>query len=198
MIFRKAALDGAYIIELEPHTDERGRFARAWCRQEFARRGLATDFVQGNVSVNPVHGTLRGLHYQAVPHGEAKLVRCVRGAIYDVIVDLRSWSPTYRQWIGVELTPDSFRMIYVPVDFAHGFQTLVDDTEVNYLVSAFYASEASRGVRYDDPALAIAWPVPVTRISAQDRSWPLLAAETAGRETSSVGKIRKPARVSRR
>jgi dTDP-4-dehydrorhamnose 3,5-epimerase len=177
MIFRETALKGAYIVELEPHTDARGQFARAWCREEFARRGLATEFVQGNVSVNPVRGTLRGLHYQAAPHGEVKLVRCARGAVFDVIVDLRPWSPTFRQWLGIELAPGALTMLYVPIDFAHGFQTLADDSEVQYLVSAFYAPAAGRGVRYDDPALAIRWPLPVTRISEQDRSWPLLPPE---------------------
>lgn len=174
MIFHETTLSGAYLVQLEPHADERGSFARAWCRREFARYGLATDFVQGNVSTNPARGTLRGLHYQAGRHGEVKLVRCVRGAVYDVIVDMRPNSPTHLEWIGVELTPRELRMVYVPTGFAHGFQTLVDDTEVNYLVSAFYAPDAARGVRYDDPALAIEWPLPVTLISAQDKSWPLL------------------------
>lgn len=178
MIFRELPLAGAYLIELEPHRDERGLFARAWCREEFGRLGLATDFVQGNVSVNPEPGTLRGLHYQRAPHGEAKLVRCVRGAIYDVIVDLRRDSPTYLQWIGTELSPAALRMLYVPEDFAHGFQTLEPDSEINYLVSAAYAPEAGAGLRYDDPALAVDWPRPVTRISDQDRSWPLLEVAT--------------------
>lgn len=174
MIFRETALKGAYLIELEPHQDDRGQFARAWCRDEFARHGLCEDFAQGNVSVNPSPGTLRGMHYQALPHGEVKLVRCVRGAIYDVIVDLRSGSPTHREWFGVELTPAALRMLYVPVGFAHGFQVLARDSEVNYLVSSPYAPGAGRGVRYDDPALGIKWPAPVTRVSAQDRAWPLL------------------------
>lgn len=175
MIFEETTLPGAYLARLDPHSDARGHFARAWCRDEFARHGLATEFVQGNVSINPARGTLRGLHYQAAPHGETKLVRCVRGAIYDVIVDLRPRSPTYGKWLGVELAPAMLRMLYVPIGFAHGFQTLADDTEVNYLVSAFYAPTAGRGVCYDDPALGIPWPLPVTHISAQDRSWPLLS-----------------------
>lgn len=176
MIFHEAPLEGAYTIELDAYSDERGHFARSWCREEFARQGLSFELVQGNVSVNPVRGTLRGLHYQIAPHQEVKLMRCVRGAIYDVIVDVRPRSATFGKWFGVELTPASFRMLYVPTGFAHGFQTLADDTEVNYLVSAPYVPDAGRGLRYDDPELAIAWPLPVTRISKQDRSWPQIKA----------------------
>lgn len=176
MIFHELPLAGAYLIELQPHTDARGQFARAWCREEFSRQGLVTDFVQGNVSVNPEVGTLRGMHFQRPPHGEVKLVRCVRGAIYDVIVDVRPSSPTYRQWVGVELSPKALKMLYVPVDFAHGFQTLQPDSEVNYLVSAAYAPGAGAGWRYDDPALGIDWPLPVTLVSDQDSNWPLLQA----------------------
>ena len=173
MIFHETALSGAYLIELTPHADERGQFARAWCREEFARHGLDIELAQGNVSINPRRGTMRGLHWQVAPHGEVKLVRCVRGAIYDVIVDVDPQSPTYRGWIGVTLDPQSLRMLYVPKGCAHGFQTLVDDTEVNYLVSSPYAPKAGRGLRYDDPTLAIDWPLPVTSISDQDKSWPL-------------------------
>lgn len=176
MIFHKTALSGAYLVELNGHKDGRGEFARAFCRDEFAGAGLVPDFVQGNVSVNPQRGTLRGMHYQVGDHAEVKLIRCVRGAIYDVIVDLRPHSPTYRQWIGVELSPKKLQMLYVPANFAHGFQTLADDTEVNYLVSAAYAPAAARGVRHDDPSLAIRWPLPVSRISDADTSWPLLEA----------------------
>ena len=174
MLFRETPLRGAYLIELQPHRDERGEFARAWCREEFAREGIDIAMVQGNVSINPTRGTLRGMHYQLAPHEEAKLVRCVRGAIYDVIVDIDPTSPSFRRWYGVELTPQSNTMLYVPPTCAHGFQTLHDDSEVNYLVSAPYAPAAARGLRYDDPALAIAWPLPVSRVSAADRSWPLL------------------------
>jgi dTDP-4-dehydrorhamnose 3,5-epimerase len=177
MIFHETALPGAYVVELQSFSDDRGQFARSWCREEFAAQGLATDFVQGNVSVNPHAGTVRGMHYQEGEHGEVKLVRCVRGAVFDVIIDLRPQSPTYRQWIGVELTSKSMNMLYVPVDFGHGFQTLVDDAEVNYLVSSPYASKAARGVRYDDPAFGVEWPLPVSKISQQDKSWPLLPAE---------------------
>ena len=176
MIFHETALKGARVIALEPHTDDRGQFARTWCREEFARHGLDVELAQRSASVNPERGTLRGLHWQAAPHAEAKVVRCVRGAIYDVIVDIDPQSPTCGAWIGMTLTPASLRMLYVPKGFAHGFQTLIDDTEVDYLVSSPYVSGAGRGLRYDDPALAIAWPLPVTRISDQDRSWPLIEA----------------------
>lgn len=170
MLFHETPLNGAWLVELQPHRDERGEFARVWCREEFARHGIDVAMVQGNLSINPVRGTLRGLHYQMAPHGEAKLVRCVRGAIYDVIVDIDPASPSYRRWYGVELTPNS-PMLFVPTTCAHGFQTLFDDTEVTYLVSAPYAPTAARGLRYDDPALAIKWPLPVSRISAADKGW---------------------------
>jgi len=176
MIFRELSLAGAYLVELQPHTDARGQFARAWCREEFGNQGLATDFVQGNVSVNPKVGTVRGMHYQRQPHGEVKLVRCVRGAIYDVIVDVRPESPTFRRWVGVELSPKTLTMLYVPVDFAHGFQTLQPDSEVDYLVSAAYAPGAGAGLRYNDPTLGIEWPLPVSCISSQDLGWPLVEA----------------------
>jgi dTDP-4-dehydrorhamnose 3,5-epimerase len=175
MIFRETALKGAYIVELERFTDDRGHFARAWCRDEFAKHGIDTVFVQANVSVNPVRGTLRGLHFQLPPHGEVKMVRCVRGAVYDVAVDVRPGSPTFGKWFGVELTQDNFLMSYIPDGFAHGFQSLVEDSEVNYLVSNFYSPAASTGLRYDDPALGIDWPLPVTRISERDRTWKLLS-----------------------
>ncbi|MCK6453098.1 MAG: dTDP-4-dehydrorhamnose 3,5-epimerase [Alphaproteobacteria bacterium] len=175
MIFRETALEGAYVIELERYSDERGHFARAWCRDEFARRGLCAEFVQSNVSVNPFRGTLRGMHFQIPPHGEVKMVRCVRGAVFDVAVDLRPGSPSWGKWFGVELTPQSGLMSYIPAGFGHGFQTLVDDCEVDYLVSAFYEPKASSGVRHDDPVLGIEWPLQVTRISERDRTWPLLA-----------------------
>jgi dTDP-4-dehydrorhamnose 3,5-epimerase len=176
MLFHETALEGARLVELQPHVDDRGQFARAWCREEFTRAGIDVEIAQGNVSINPTRGTLRGLHWQEAPHGEAKLVRCVRGAILDVIVDIDPASPTYLRWIGVELNPGDRRMLYVPPTCAHGFQTLADDTEVDYLVSAPYAPKAARGLRYDDPALAIDWPLPATRISEQDKSWPLIQA----------------------
>jgi dTDP-4-dehydrorhamnose 3,5-epimerase len=174
MIFRKTALKGAYTIELEPHSDDRGQFVRTWCRDEFRRHGIDMAFVQSAVLVNDLRGTLRGLDWQAAPHEEAKLVRCARGAIYDVIVDIRPDSPTYRQWLGLTLTAGAQLMLFVPVGFAHGFQTLEDDTEVSYQLSTCHAPAAGRGLRFDDPALAIDWPLPVSRISERDRSWPLL------------------------
>lgn len=179
MQFRETKLHGAYVVEMQPFTDERGQFARAWCSDEFARRGLVAEFVQANVSVNPRVGTLRGLHWQEPPHAEVKLIRCVRGAIWDVIVDMRPRSPTWGEWFGIELSTDSFKMLYVPEGFAHGFQVLEDETEVNYLVSAPYTPHAARGIRYDDPAIGVRWPLPVTSISKADASWPLLT--TAGR-----------------
>lgn len=180
MIFHETRLAGACLVELEPFGDERGQFARAWCRETFEKHGAVRDFVQGNVSINPIRGTLRGMHYQVDGFGEVKLVRCARGVLYDVIIDVRPRSPTYLQWIGVELTPHAMRMLYIPEGFAHGFQTLADDTEANYMVSAPYNRAASRGVRYDDPRIGIDWPLPVSRISVQDQTWPLLDPSTAG------------------
>ncbi len=172
MVFQETELKGAYIIDLERREDVRGYFARAFCQQEFETYGLAPVMVQTNVSCNKKRGTLRGMHYQAAPHEEAKLVRCTRGAIYDVIVDVRPHSETYRRWIGVELTPETGRMLYVPEGFAHGFITLEDNTEVTYQVSAFYAPGYERGLRYDDPAIGIEWPIQVEVISEKDGTWP--------------------------
>jgi dTDP-4-dehydrorhamnose 3,5-epimerase len=177
MIFRELTLKGAYSIELEPHGDERGQFVRTWCRDEFARHGLEVTFVQTAVSINRQRGTLRGLHWQEAPHAEAKLIRCARGAIYDVIVDIRQDSPTFGRWIGLTLTPQSQLALFVPQGFAHGFQSLEDDSEVSYQLSAAHAPASARGLRFDDPALAIDWPLPVSRISDWDRSWPLLDAK---------------------
>lgn len=171
MIFTETKLPGAYLIELQKRTDERGFFARTWCQQEFADHGLATCMVQGNLSYNKQVGTLRGLHYQMAPHGEVKVVRCSRGALYDVIVDLRPASPTYKEWIGVELTADNYRMLYVPEGFAHGFITLAPDTEATYQVSQFYTPGAEQGLCYGDPAFAIQWPAPVQVISEKDKHW---------------------------
>ena len=176
MIFHETKLKGAFVIELERKEDERGFFARAWCQKEFEAHDLKRNLVQANVSYNRKRGTLRGLHYQVAPHEEAKLVRCFRGAIYDVIVDLRPDSPTYLHWIGVELTAENRCMLYVPEGFAHGFQTLEDDTEVFYQVSQFYTPGAERGVRWDDPTFAIEWPAAEQRvISEKDRNWPLFS-----------------------
>jgi dTDP-4-dehydrorhamnose 3,5-epimerase len=172
VIFRETALRGAWIIELEPREDERGFFARAWCEDEFAEHGLTTRIAQCNISWNARRGTLRGLHFQAEPHAEVKLVRCSRGAVYDVIVDLRPSSPSYTRWAGVELTAENRRTLYVPEGFAHGFQTLSDDTELFYQVSEPYAPAAERGVRWDDPAFGIVWPLTDPILSDKDRVWP--------------------------
>lgn len=172
MIFEETKLKGAFIIELEKIEDTRGFFARAWCQEEFEAHGLNTNWVQANLVFSERWGTLRGLHYQIAPHEEAKLMRCIRGAIYDVIVDLRPESPTYKQWLGVELTADNHRMLYVPGGFAHGYQTLMDDNETFYPVSHFYAPGFERGIRWDDPAFGIEWPLDVQVISDKDTSWP--------------------------
>jgi dTDP-4-dehydrorhamnose 3,5-epimerase len=177
MIFQETRLSGAYLIRPEKRSDDRGSFARTWCAEEFRAHGLTDRFVQSSISFSPVRGTLRGLHFQRPPHAEAKLIRCTRGAIYDVIVDLRPESPTYRQWLGLEMRAGGGEMLYAPERFAHGFQTLLPDTEVDYLISAAYAPEAATGLRHDDPLLGIGWPLAVTRISERDRAWPLLAAE---------------------
>ncbi|MGI9205095.1 MAG: dTDP-4-dehydrorhamnose 3,5-epimerase [Woeseiaceae bacterium] len=172
MKFTETKLKGAYLIDLEPIGDDRGFFARAWCRKEFEAAGLDTRVSQANISFSKDKGTLRGMHWQRPPSAEIKLVRCIRGAIYDVIVDLRKDSPTFLQWIGVELTAENRRIILVPEGFAHGMQTLVDDTETYYQVSEFYAPEAEDGARPDDPAFNITWPLPVTTQSERDANWP--------------------------
>jgi len=173
MIFTETKLKGAFIVEIEKREDERGFFARAWCEREFETHGLSARWVQANIAFSKQKGTLRGLHYQVAPYAEVKLMRCVRGAMYDVIVDLRPESSTYLQWLGVELTSDNHRALYIPAGFAHGYQTLVDDTETFYPVSQFYTPGFERGVRWDDPAFGIEWPeVDERTISAKDRSWP--------------------------
>lgn len=173
MIFTETALPEAFVVELERRHDERGFFARAWCRREFEEHGLSGRLVQCNISFNSAAGTLRGMHYQIAPSEEAKLIRCTAGAVYDVIIDLRPGSPAFKRWIGVELTADNGSALYVPEGFAHGYQTLADGTETLYQVSEFYAPEAERGVRWDDPTFAIEWPATQRRIiSEKDRSWP--------------------------
>jgi dTDP-4-dehydrorhamnose 3,5-epimerase len=171
MIFTPTALADAYVIDLELREDERGFFARTWCQDEMAAQGLTARIVQANMSFNRKRGTLRGMHYQAAPYAEVKLVRCVRGSIVDVIADLRPDSPTYLQWLAVELTATNRRALYIPEGFAHGFQTLEDDSEVFYQVSQAYMPQAERGVRYDDPALGIEWPLPVSVVSPKDMGW---------------------------
>jgi dTDP-4-dehydrorhamnose 3,5-epimerase len=172
MIFLTTRLDGAWLIDIEPKEDERGFFARTWCRKELAAQDLDTEIVQESVSFNRHRGTVRGLHLQRPPHEETKIVRCIRGAIFDMIVDLRPSSPTYLSWQGFELTAENRRALYIPKGFAHGFQTLTDDAEIAYQISAFYAPEAAGGYRYDDAAFGIAWPLPVTVISSRDLEWP--------------------------
>jgi dTDP-4-dehydrorhamnose 3,5-epimerase len=173
MIAKPTKLAGAFIIELEKFEDERGFFARAWSEKELAALGLEADFVEANVSFNNARGTLRGMHYQAAPHGQAKLVRCTRGAIFDVAVDIRPDSATYRQWVGLELTGDNRKMLYAAGDLAHGYLTLVDDSEVYYQVTAPYAPESSRGFRWDDPAFGIQWPgLERINLNQRDREYP--------------------------
>jgi dTDP-4-dehydrorhamnose 3,5-epimerase len=176
MKFHQTALGGVYVVSLEPRHDERGSFARAFCSQEFAAHGISMTIVQTNGSVSHRRGTVRGMHLQVAPAPEAKLVRCIRGAILDVAADLRPGSPTFGQWIGVELTEDNGDALYLPAGFAHGFQTLTDGAAILYHTSALYTPEAVRGVRYDDPVLDIRWPLPISVISQQDCEWPLLDA----------------------
>lgn len=172
MRFFGAKLSGAWLIELEPFQDHRGSFARTFCAREFANHGLETHFVQHNISHSPMRGALRGMHFQKAPHTETKVVSCLAGAIWDVMVDLRPESPTFRQWQGFELSATNRRQLYIPKGCAHGFQTLTEDSATHYLISAFYEPEAGAGVRYDDPAFGIEWPLPVTSISEKDRNWP--------------------------
>ena len=180
MRFIPTDIVGATVLELELRQDERGFFARSFDQQEFADAGLEPIVEQANVSFNHQAGTLRGMHLQIAPAPEAKLVRCTRGAIVDVVVDLREGSPTYLRHVAVELTAENRRALYVPPFFAHGYQTLVDDTEVVYQVSGRYTPEAERGLRHDDPVLAIRWPLPVDSTSPKDASWPLLPADGSG------------------
>ncbi len=173
MIFTETILKGAYIIDLEPVSDERGLFARTWCKKEFDGHGLKVTWVQSSISVNPRKGTLRGMHYQIAPYDEVKLVRCTVGAIYDVIVDLREESPTYGQHVGVLLSRNNLRALYIPERFAHGFLTLADDSEVSYHMSEFYQPSSAAGFRWDDPSFNIEWPESFHVISHKDRTWPL-------------------------
>ena len=175
MRFHPTNLRDAFLVQLEPAKDNRGFFARSFCAEEFAAHGLETNYPQHSISVSARRGTLRGMHYQRDPHSEVKLVRCTRGAILDVIIDIRSDSPTYRRWQQFELSPENGRQLYIPKGFAHGFQTLSDDAEVNYLISAPYKPEFAHGIRYNDPAFGINWPLSVTEISEKDLGWPAFA-----------------------
>ena len=172
MRFTETKVAGAFLIEPEPIADERGFFARTWCREEFTDHGLTGELAQANISFNHRKGTLRGLHYQAAPHAEAKLVRVTRGAIWDLALDLRRDSPTYLAWFGAELSDANRHQLYVPEGCAHGFLTLTDDAEVAYQMSAPYAPQAARGVRFDDPAFAIEWPGEVVVVNDRDRTYP--------------------------
>jgi dTDP-4-dehydrorhamnose 3,5-epimerase len=177
MIFTETALKGAFVIEPEPVEDERGMFARTWCQKEFEAQGLKVAWVQSSISVNSRKGTMRGMHYQVVPHEEVKLVRCTMGAIYDVIVDLRPASPTYCHNVGVMLSAENRRMLYIPERFAHGFLTLEDNSEVSYHMSEFYEPSSARGFRWNDPAFRIEWPAAITVMSEKDRSWPTFSPD---------------------
>lgn len=173
MLFTETKLKGAFIVDLEPREDQRGFFARTFCAKEFEAHGLKPTIVQCNLSVNYKRGTLRGMHYQIPPSTETKLVCCIKGAIYDVIIDLRPESSTYLSHIGVELTDENRRALCIPDQFAHGFQTLTDESEVIYQMGDFYAPEYAYGYRYDDPVFGIDWPLPVSKISDKDRAWSL-------------------------
>jgi dTDP-4-dehydrorhamnose 3,5-epimerase len=175
MKFTALPLSGAYLVDLEPLADERGFFARSYCADEFAARGLGPLLRQCSVSYNALKGTLRGLHYQDFPHQEHKLVRCTAGAVFDVIVDIRAGSPTYRHWFAVELTGGNRRSLFIPPGFAHGFMSLTDNTEVYYMISVAHAPVFSRGLRWSDPAFGIEWPMPPSVISSRDGAHPLLA-----------------------
>lgn len=172
MRFEELSLRGAYLIDIEPRRDERGFFARVFCKEEFAKAGLVASFAQESISYNARRGTVRGMHFQASPREETKLVRCIAGAVYDVIVDLRKESPTYLRWIGVRLDAENRSALYIPKGFAHGFQTLMDATELLYAIDVAYVPGAERGVRSNDPAINVTWPEPVTLVSERDRSYP--------------------------
>jgi len=172
MRFTETPLKGAWTIDLEPRGDERGFFARAFCQNEFDAHGLKRDLAQANLSYNPKRATLRGMHYQIPPHAEVKIVRCTRGAIYDVIIDLRADSATRFQWFGVELSADNRTALYVPEGFAHGYQSLTEESEVFYLVTEFYAPGSERGIRWNDPRFAIRWPLPDPVLSPKDAAHP--------------------------
>lgn len=179
MRFAQTEIPGAWVIDPTPHEDDRGRFFRAWCAQEFAEHGINFAPVQANMGFSTRKGTVRGMHFQVAPALEAKLVRCTRGAMFDVVLDVRQDSKTYGKWYGVELTGDNARMLYLPEGCAHGYQTLEDRTEMHYMASHIYAPNAARGARFDDPAFQIHWPLPVSVISEQDRNWP----PSAGRQS---------------
>ncbi|MGB4911163.1 MAG: dTDP-4-dehydrorhamnose 3,5-epimerase [Candidatus Dechloromonas phosphoritropha] len=172
MLIEPTSLSGAHVLRIEHHIDERGFFARTWCAHELEQHGLVARIAQSNISFNESAGTLRGMHFQSPPFEEVKIVRCTKGAIFDVIVDIRPMSETYRQWFGIELNETNYDSLYVPKGFAHGFITLQDKTEVAYLMSDFYVPGSDCGYRHDDTAFAIRWPFPIRNLSAKDRNWP--------------------------
>ncbi len=172
MIFTETKLKGAFVIQVNQIKDDRGFFGRSWCKREMEEHGLNGNVVQANTSFSKAKGTIRGLHYQKHPYEETKLMRCTKGAIFDVIIDLRKDSPTFLQWLGVELTETNYKMLYVPENFAHGFVTLSDNAEVTYLVTQFYTPGAEAGIRFDDPLFNIEWPVPVEVVTEKDKSHP--------------------------
>jgi dTDP-4-dehydrorhamnose 3,5-epimerase len=175
MRFTETVISGAWVIDPDPHEDDRGRFMRAWCAREFAEHGLDFLPVQANMGYSLHKGTIRGMHFQKAPALEAKLVRCTRGSIYDVVLDLRPESSSFGRWYAIELSADNGRMLFVPERCAHGCQTLEDRTEIYYMASEFYAPDLAHGVRFDDPAFGIQWPYTATAVSEQDRNWPLAA-----------------------
>jgi len=184
MKFLQTNIPGVFLIDIEPITDERGMFARLWCKEEFKQAGLSTDLSQFSISYNNLRGTLRGMHYQLPPHAETKIIRCTQGAVYDVVLDLRNSSPTYKKWYGCELSSENHRMLYVPEGLAHGFITLVDHTEMLYQISTSYAVQSAQGVRWNDPSFSISWPFLPMVISARDTSYPDFNAEQNSQNTS--------------
>ncbi|ETT65504.1 dTDP-4-dehydrorhamnose 3,5-epimerase [Paenibacillus odorifer] len=172
MIFHETNLKGVFEIDIQPIEDERGFFARTWCVNEFEKHGINSKFVQCNISFNKKKGTLRGMHYQSAPYGEMKLIRCIKGSIYDVIIDLRPDSLTYKNWCSVFLSENNRKMLYIPEGFAHGFQTLEDNTEVFYQMGEFYHPESARGIRWNDPTIGIEWPINDLIISEKDKTYP--------------------------
>jgi dTDP-4-dehydrorhamnose 3,5-epimerase len=198
VVFTETKLSGAFIIELERREDDRGFFARAFCQNEFSDHGLKPVIAQANIGFNKQRGCLRGMHFQYPPAAETKVVRCTRGAVLDIIVDLRPESSTYLQHVSVELTADNHRAIYIPERFAHGYQTLADETETSYQVGEFYTPGVEGGLRYDDTALGLTWPLPVSEISEKDAAWPLLAeVESEVRRRMAVNADREPASAVR-
>jgi len=177
MEFRECSIAGAWLIAPEPREDDRGRFMRAWCQREFVDHDITFTPVQANMSLSKEKGTIRGMHFQVSPALEAKLVRCTRGSIFDVVVDLRPASPTFRSWYGARLSAENGQMMFVPEGCAHGCQSTEDMSELLYLTSAFYSPDHVRGLRYDDPAIGIRWPLEVSAVSEQDRNWPLLKSD---------------------